>query len=541
MKKVILIILLFDVLFCYSQETEYQIKNLNINTEYSDFGISFYGKNKAVYASSRKDLNNYRSLWYDGQPYLELYEGVINSSTGEVDKVVLFSGDLSSKYHESNVCFTKNLKTVYFTRNNYYKKRFKLSKGGENLIQLYKAKVGDNGEWKDIEPMPFNSNNYQTGHPVLNEAEDKLYFTSDMPGGYGLTDIYVVSIDKDGLYGTPKNLGPDVNTEGKEMFPTLRDKEFYYSSDGKTENYGGLDIYKTELSDAGFPIKKAVNVGEPLNSTKDDFSIIFTSKENKGYFSSNRLGGKGSDDIYYFYKKEIEVKEEIKPEPKPKPCNQYIVGTARNGETKRVLSGVSVSLRNSLGVVIESQVTDDTGKYEFKAKCSTGYGLLGSKINYESDKLSFTTPNKNNYKQGTELLLYPNRFVNVRGKWMIDINPIYFDLDQSYIRPDAAIELEKVLKAMEAYPKLKITLGAHTDSRGRDLYNLKLSERRAKSSKRWLVSKGISASRIIEKGYGETELLNRCSNGVKCTKPEHQLNRRVEFIVNNPEILKSRE
>lgn len=537
MKKIIILLLLSNTLLSYSQKVEYGIKRITANTKYSDFGVSFYGSNRVIYSSNRKDLNN-KGFWSNGEYYLDLYEGIINPTTGDIERVKLFTKK-ESKYHESNICFTKDLRTVYFTRNNYQNNKFKINEKGESLVKLYRAKVGNNGKWKDIEPLPFNDESYQTGHPTLNEAEDKLYFISDMPGGYGETDIYVVQIYEDGIFGKPKNLGPRVNTSGKEMFPFVQGSELYYSSNGPmTKNYGGLDIYRIELDEEGFPKDMLpVNLEEPLNSGKDDFSIVFDKTGKKGYLSSNRLGGKGNDDIYFFYIKE-EEKEEIIEEL---PCEQYVMGVVKNGKTKEILSGVSVSLRNALGVIEETQITGDKGEYRFKVKCNTNYGLVGSKEKYEEDKLNFITSKEKGQTQKTALLLYPDRFVEVRGKTMIDINPIYFDLAQSSIRPDAAEELTKVLEAMKIYPKLEIALGAHTDSRGRDAYNLKLSQRRARSAKNWLVYRGISPNRITAKGYGEMELLNRCSNGVKCTEEEHELNRRIEFVVKNPEEIKTKK
>ena len=528
MKKITLIILLFCASVINAQETNYSIKNVSSNTKYQDFGVSYFGENTAVFASTRKDKSIRKRKWLiNNQPFLELYKGSIGED-GDITNVKRFSKFLNSKFHESNVAFTKDLKTVYFTRDNYINKKVKKDTTGMILNQLYRAEVGVDGEWMNIESMPFNSDNYQTGHPVLNIAEDKLYFVSDMPGSIGMTDIYVVNINTDGSYGKPENLGPNVNTSRREMFPFIDENNvLYFSSDGFSDNNGGLDIYAAKII-GNEVVERVVNLGSPINSKNDDFSLVFKRGERLGYFSSNRKGGKGDDDIYSF--REL---ESVKFD-----CNQIVEGVVREKESGALLPGALVTLYNEKGGKVESMITNKFASFSFIVDCKLPYKIVGSKENYNVDEEEFTTSDVNDLELALVLTLSPNEFINVRGQLMVNIKPIYFDLDKSEIRVDAAIELEKVVRIMQKYPKLKIDLGSHTDSRAPDYYNLKLSKRRAKATINWIIGKGIDLSRITGKGYGETKLVNKCSNGVKCTDIEHQLNRRTEFVILNPEMIK---
>jgi outer membrane protein OmpA-like peptidoglycan-associated protein len=528
MRKITFILLLLCASLTTGQESYYTIKNIDQNTKLSDFGVSYFGETEAVFASSRTKRANRSLLWTNKQPFLQLYKGTL-SDDGEIDSLQSFSQKINTKYHESNVTFTKDLKTVYFSRNNYYKGKYTKDANGTNLIQMYKANIGENGVWTDIVPMPFNNREYQTGHPVLNNDETKLYFTSDMPGSLGETDIFVVDINSDGTYGTPQNLGYNVNTVGKEMFPFIDNNDLlYFSSDGYLEGKGGLDIYVADLNDK-LPPK---NLGLPINSNKDDFSFVYRSGMKKGHFSSNRDGGKGDDDIYSF------VDNRVAPLV-AKECNQIANGVVRVKGTNELLPGAKVDLYDGKGRLLESVYADSYARFTFKVDCKSFYKVVGSKRGYQPDNTSFTSTEEADLELDLGLNLASlNEFITQRDLVMININMIYFDLDKSFIRPDAAIELDKVIRVMKKYPLIKIELGSHTDSRSSDRYNRDLSNRRATSTKSWLVNRGISTYRITERGYGETQLVNHCSDGVKCSEAEHQMNRRTEFVILNPEVIK---
>tara|TARA_R110001583_G_scaffold15501_2_gene63846 strand:- start:27539 stop:29080 length:1542 start_codon:yes stop_codon:yes gene_type:complete len=510
-----------------AQIENYSIKNVSSNTKYQDFGVSYYGENTAVFASSRKDKSIRKRVWLiNNQPFLELYKGAIQAD-GEINNIARFSKEINTKFHESNAIFTKDLKTVYFTRNNYLNKKVKKDSTNMILNQLYKAQVGFDGDWTDIQAMPFNSDDYQTGHAALNDAEDKLYFISDMSGSYGLTDIYVVDINEDGSYGEPKNLGAEVNTSKYEMFPFIdQNNVLYYSSDGFADTKGGLDVYATKLRKNN-EYYTPINLEFPLNSTKDDFSFVKQKGAKEGYFSSNREGGKGDDDIYSL----IELNSPTFS------CSQEITGVARDKNSGALLPGTIVSLYKGVEKV-ESVIVGSDAVFNFRVACEALYKVLGEKESYEEDLKEITTSDKDDFKTDLELKLLQDEFITVRGHLMLNINPIYFDLDKAKIRDDAAIELERVVEIMTKYPGLVVQIASHTDSRAPDNYNWILSNKRAIATTKWIVSNGVDKNRIFGGGYGETELVNECSNNVKCTEEEHQLNRRTEFIIVNPGVIK---
>ncbi len=548
--KTINFIFLLLCLSLNAQEVNYQIKNVQSNTKFQDFGVTFFGENEIVYASTRRDKSRYRRNWNGNkQPYLELYKGVVTPN-GDIIDVESFSNKLNTKYHEANVTFTKNNETVYFTRNNYLNRRVKRDSAGIILNQIYRAQIDDSGRWRNIEPMPFNDDNYQTGHPVLNENEDKLYFVSDMPGGYGATDIYVVDIYEDGSFGVPRNLGPTVNTSKKEMFPYIDDKDvLYFASNGFNQGLGGLDIYASRIIENRV-VGPVVNLGYPVNSESDDFSIVFDKGKRLGYFSSNREGGIGDDDIYYFVElNPLDFTEsdpiaavDSKPHTNVDNCNQLVHGMVLERQDRKPLQGVNVNLKDASNNLIKTIITDKSGKFSFNLNCKQSYKIEGSYEDYYSDRLIFESGEK--VHQDLELILIDKKklensgdFTVVNQMTLISVKPIHFDLNRSNITKEAAIELEEVIRIMNKYPKIKIELGAHTDSRGSNNYNLSLSKRRAKESKAYLVKRGIDPLRIKAEGFGESKLLNNCSNGVKCNEIEHLLNRRTEFIILNPEVI----
>lgn len=526
MKKIVCITFFICSISFYAQQEQVAIVNLEANSEVSDFGITIYGENEAVFASARRGPSIDKRIWSPNkQPYLELYKAKVGPD-GELSEIRKFSDRINTKYHESNLVFTKDLKTVYFSRNNYINKKFRKDSKGRNLIQLYKAEIGAMGEWTNIQAMPFNSDEFQTGHPCLNSAEDKLYFISDMPGSIGMTDIYVVDINADGTYGTPENLGPTVNTVKREMFPFVNDDNLlYFSSDGYESNQGGLDIYSASLEN--LTDTDPVQLGAPFNSPEDDFSFVL-SKEQEGYFSSNRSGGKGDDDIYYFSAFKA---------PSFK-CEYLIRGVVLNKDTKAPISGVAVKVKKGLTTLSELLITNERGEFRLNSDCEDSHSLIAEKNAFKPSDTMVVSGSDEKKVVEVELLLEPSEFITKAEKVLVNIGPIYFDLDSDKIREDAARELDKVLKVMLKYPELKIDLGSHTDSRAPDNYNMRLSERRAKSTMVWLIDKGISNSRLTGKGYGETQLVNKCANGVKCKDTEHQKNRRTEFVIVNPEVIK---
>ncbi len=496
----------------------YTIENAGVNSEYSDYGPAYMGT-KVVFASAR-DTGNFskRKHTWTGQNFTNLY-GADLTEDGALGKVDKYGKKLNSRFHESTPAFTKDGKTVYFTRNNFLDKR---GYDGQKvtLLKIYKATLVED-KWTDITELPFNSDNFQTAHPALSPDGKTMYFASDREGSIGKSDIFKVKINEDGSFGEPINLGPTVNTEGRETFPFVTAKnELYFASDGQP-GIGGLDIFIAQIKEDG-SIKEALNVGEEANSPKDDFALIINTDNNKGFLSSNRDGGNGSDDIYKFVEK------------KPIWCKQILFGVITDEDTKLPLANVKVTLSDEKFNKIKEVITDATGKYEFtEVECGTKYYVKAELEDYTTKEPAVILKDENGETE-LNIELKTTKCVVKIGDDLANcfkINLIYFDLDKWNIRPDAAVDLAKLLDVLEKNPTMKINIRSHTDSRASFAYNDKLSKNRAKSTKEWLIKKGIDASRLASEGLGETQLVNKCADNVQCTEEEHQLNRRSEFII----------
>ena len=487
------------------------IENVPFNSENSDFGP--YVKGNTLYFASSRANDKKKVYNWNEEPFLDLYEvEIINTNdflSYEKPKEIKAS-NVNTDYHEASIAITNDGKTLYFTRDNVNKRnRLNYDKEGTTHLKLYKATLVNN-EWADVVELPFNDEFYSTGHPALSVDNKTLYFVSDREGGIGQTDIYSVSINNNGTYGEPKNLGEKINTEGREMFPFIgQDSTLYFSSDGYL-NLGLLDIFKSNiLKDNN---SEPINLGAPYNSGYDDFAFFADSTSQKGYFSSNRPEGKGSDDIYSF---------------NAVLCKQTITGVAKDDRSDMELLGVTVRLIDETGKVIDEVITNKDGAYNFKIDCNKKYTVIGSKPDYKDDQKSLETAYENGKVNTVNLTLIPLISNN-----QIVINPIFFDFNKSDIRTDAQYELENIVDVMRKHTDMVIKIESHTDSRGRDKYNMKLSDRRANSTRDYLISRGIEPNRIESAiGYGETKLLNNCGNNVKCTEEEHQINRRSYFYI----------
>ncbi|MFV8363684.1 OmpA family protein, partial [Flavobacterium sp. ZT3P35] len=380
------------------------------------------------------------------------------------------------------------------------------------------------GKWVNVQELPFNSNEYSVAHPALSVDEKTLYFASDMPGTKGLSDLFKVSINANDTYGTPENLGLPINTESRETFPFIsQDNKMYFASDGHP-GLGGLDVFVMDLSSKtpGITIE---NLGTPINSTQDDFSFVIDAENKKGFVTSNREGGLGSDDIYRFNKFPVLV------------CAQALQGVIKDQDTGLVLANAKVSLFDSNFNLIKESTTASSGDYTFEVECGETYYLRGEKPEYETKENKLVIAKVSGVTQGP-LALEPRKKAIEVGTDLaktLDIPILYFDLDKSVIRKDAAFELEKVLAVLQEYPKMTIDIRSHTDCRQTVAYNQALSDRRAKATKAWLIKNGIAANRLTAKGYGESQLVNDCgcepTNQSNCTEAQHQANRRSEFIV----------
>ena len=496
----------------------YEIEPFQYNSKYSDFAASFYEEG-LIFASDRDtgNLARYRHTW-NAKDFLDLYK--VDADSISNGTVVKLQGDVNTRLHESTSVVTKDGTTIYFTRNNFLDgKKFKDEKGVIRL-KIYSADLIE-GEWTNIVELPFNNDSYSVAHPVLSPDEKRLYFVSDMPGSYGESDIFMTEIIGDGTYGPVVNLGKNINTGARETFPFITpDGVLYFSSDGHS-GLGGLDVFATKIAFDEYD-QPIVNVGRPVNGPTDDFAFIIDNEKKEGYFSSDREGGLGEDDIYRFSEKNPLVLD----------CIQEVTGTVRDRISNEVLAGATVKIIDEENKEVSTTITDAKGNYVLQLDCSKGNFVRASRDGYVPAEEYLTK----SYGKPRIVDFYLERDVVTGGfgddlAKLLQLSTIYFDLNKYDIRPDAEIEIQKVIVAMEKYPSLKIKVNSHTDSRGNDAYNLWLSKKRAESTVSYMISKGISKERLQGEGYGETGLVNECSNGTPCSKDKHQLNRRSEFII----------
>ena len=503
---------------------ELELVNLNSNTPFTDFGGIENNGNFYYSSSITKDIlldrQKNRLYKWNEEPFLRIYQSKIRRENDSilVEQIEPIASDSISSMtnHEGALVITKDGQTIYFTGNNVKSNdRTAYGKRGTSNLKIYRAKLV-NGKWSRIEDLSINDKNFSTGHPTLSVDEKTLYFVSDRQGGYGKTDLYSVHINSDGSFGPVTNLGHRINTAGREMFPFVaQDSTLYFSSDGYiNNNLGLLDIYKSDILKKGISDEVIIkNLGEPFNSGYDDFSFYSITNEKSGYLSSNRPGGKGKDDIYAFT-------SEV--------CKQRLLGKTYDRLSNDILPEVTVKLMDESGNVLDSTISDKDGMYMFKViECGKEYTITGSKEKHDPDTKTIVTTKIPDEDVRVNLYLIP---------YEIKINPIYFDYDKSFIRPDAATELNKVVKIMRDYPNMIIKIESHTDSRGKDAYNMGLSDRRAKSTRDYIISQGIVSNRIESaKGFGESRLVNRCTNELRkvCSEAEHQENRRSRFIIVN--------
>lgn len=497
----------------------FNVVDAEVNSAFSDYGSSLLGS-KLVFASARDTGGVAKKTFkWTNKSFTNLYWAEIKPEGG-MGKPERFDRKINSKFNESTPVFTQDGKTMYFTRNNFLAGKRGRDAGEITLLKLYKSSLNKDGQWSDIVELPFNSDNYSVAHPALSVDEKTLYFASNMPGTYGQSDLFMVSINEDGTYSNPQNLGPNINTEGRETFPFVSgDNELYFASDGRP-GLGGLDVYVAKIEDdeSFYDIQ---NVGKPINSTQDDFAFLINSKNRNGFFSSNREGGKGFDDIYRFVENDRLT------------CDKRLSGIVTDFDSRKILVGAKMTLFDRNFQLIQEVQTDADGRYAFDVDCGKVYYVRGESEDYQT-KDSFVKTKI--YSKNKELPIVLERrlkpiAIGTDLAKTLDIPMIYFDLDKAVIRKDASFELAKVVAVMQQYPNLKIEVRSHTDSRQSAKYNESLSDRRAKATVAWLVEKGVNSVRLVGKGYGETQLLNKCADGIKCSEEEHQANRRSEFII----------
>ena len=486
---------------------KFNIQNLNINSEYSDFGSTMFN-NKLYFVSAKEPGFLEKPYSWSNEGFLNIYSSHINENGSYLDRIEF--DDLNSKYHEGVISFVDDGNTAYFTRESYFEKEYEKSEDSNtkySQLYIYRASK-QNGKWLSIESLKINDQNYSNKNPMVGPKGEYLYFSSNMPNGFGQYDIYKAKINDDGSVAKPENLGQKINSEGQEGFPFLsEDNIIYFSSDGHL-GLGGLDVFYSKNVDGKW--SNVRNVGIPVNSGADDFAFMI--KGDDGYISSNRSGGLGKDDIYAIKK--------IMP-----LCDILLESVIVDAKTDTPIDSALTSVSDNTGIINNSKETNNEGIVEYIFECEDEIQLMVSKDGYESKVLDIKLLDID--PPLLKIKLDPIEELIVEEK--IILNPIYFDFDKFNITNQAAFELDKLVAIMEKYPEMIIRAESHTDSRGPAAYNKLLSDRRAKSTAQYVISKGISEERIAGVGKGEEDPEIDCMSG--CSKDDYAKNRRSEFII----------
>lgn len=482
-----------------NREKLYVVDKISVNSERSDFGAILYGD--VLYFASARNENNKIYSW-NNEPFLDIYQATYNAADSYSEPVAV--DELNSRFHEGPVTMTKDGSVVYFSSESFKDKLFvkdKTHKLKFGQVSLYKA-VKENGKWGVVTPLPFNSKSYSMGNPSIDKDGKVLYFASNMPGSVGGTDIWKVTVNSDGTFGAPENLGNKINTAGDENFPFVtEDAILYFSSNGLT-GFGSLDVFSVDLNKDQEPY----NIGKPVNTEKDDFAFTFNKDKNIGYLSSNRSG---VDHIY----SSIPI------------CKGEILSVVKNAKTGKLLANSRVVILDSMNTILDTQTSNENGEVLYKVECQKPYTIEVFKDGYVSK--SFPVAKIKEGKITVDAVIDPVEVIVTEIE--IILKPIYFEYNKSNITKKGAAELDKLVYVMSQNDKLRIYVKSHTDSRGTDEFNLDLSERRANSTVAYIVSKGISVDKITGKGFGESEFKVDCQD--KCTDDEHALNRRSEFMI----------
>lgn len=483
----------------------FDVKTVAINTKYSDFGA--YLKDNVVYFTSARNTVRKNDDWNE-QPLLDLYksdytDGVLASTATNFE-------ELNTSHHEGTLTISSDGNTAYFTRQSFFENEFdkvknkynnKNRKVGKNYI--YKTTKTD-GKWGNVTSLSINNTKYNCSAPALSKDGMTLYFSSDMEGSIGKSDIWKVALNTDGTLGTPENLGTNINTEGTEQFPFIADDNtLYFSSNGRN-GLGGLDVYAFNETKNAQP----VNIGKPVNSEKDDFAFTFNQAQSVAFFSSNRVGGQGDDDIY-----------QANP-----ICILDLKVMVKDVKSGLIVNNATVTISDDSGVVLGTATSNNTGSTQFQAECDKSYVVKVEKEGYNSQNF-IVEKSKGSITLSVDIT--PKEAIVTEVE--IVLSDVNFEYDKFNITQDGAQELNKLVEVLNKNPYMVIICKAHTDSRGNENYNRKLSDRRAKATLQYVISKGIARDRITAEGFGESAPKIQCGND--CTEEQHAINRRSEFII----------
>ena len=506
--------------------TSYEVKNLDVNSKKSDFGLTIFPDSTVMFSSSREN-KTYNYIYKKiKQPFINIYKAKLKKDNS-IDTLAIEKYVKSSMMHSSSPFYDPLYNRLFYTQSHTEKKKLKF-KNSQSNFRIAFGFLDAKKQLKKVKYYPKKADGYSYGHPFFDKKTKRLYFISDMPGGFGGTDIYYILMNEKGYNSEPVNLGKKVNSFADEMFPSIFDNHLYFSSNlfiGK----GGLDVYSSEIKNSKFEDPLLLN--DAINSSADDFDykIVEQDKQKKrGYVSSNKVGGKGSDDIYSFTErttfKKIKVSGFI---------FEKIIDSIKIPKTPTIIPNAIITISIKEGKVIDTISSNNLGKYIVMLPLGSDYVFKVNKKLYVGTSDHILLANKEDLLPvAKDFHLKKELIVDKYGNLKINLNPISFKYDSADITATGEKQLKVVIDYLNKYPTDKIKLEAHTDARGRDAYNLALSNKRAISVNDYLLSKGIMPDRIVSiKGFGETKLLNNCKNGVKCSEAEHKQNRRTDFVI----------
>lgn len=480
--------------------SRYEVNNMKVfNSRQSDYALALYKNNGVILSSTREEATGKKLYGRIGEDFSDLFESTVDRR-GKWGKLQVLQGDVNTAFNEGTATVNKTGTIMYFTRCS--------SKTGECKIYMSR-KAGNN--WGKAEVIELFGDTVNVGQPSLSKDQKKLYFVADnAPGGQGGKDIWFMNKSRGDSWDEPINLGPQINTEFDEMFPYIHedDNTLYFASDGHP-GMGGLDVFYSDGS--GTEWSQPVNLKFPINSGADDFAFIANARKDKGFLSTNRPGGRGSDDIWQWVLT---------------PLQFNLSGQVYDDSTRRALSGAEVKL-----IFVEDKsyieaITDNRGMYTFKLREGVDYKIEVTRKEYFGDDTTLTTKGFDVSKDF--VINIPLKAVPIEE---VTLNDILYDFNSDKLTPKSKENLKVLIAMMKKSENLVIAINSHTDSRGSDEYNLDLSQRRAQSVVNYLIENGIDSVRLQAKGFGESQLLNRCKNGVNCSDEEHQLNRRTTFKV----------
>jgi outer membrane protein OmpA-like peptidoglycan-associated protein/tetratricopeptide (TPR) repeat protein len=522
----------------YVDSALYQVQEINVNSEESDFSPAYYEGGLVFSSARRPPANKKETFNWNEKSFLDLYYADIEGGQN-LSEPSEFHVSVNSRFHEGTLVVYKENTKMIFTRNDYHKNKIRRSKKDVHNLSLYIAdreSAEDGSEssgWTNIKPFHFDSKEYSVGHPTITKDGTRMYFASDMPGGVGGVDLYYTNYDSTyDTWSQPVNLGKSINTEGNEMFPFLHeDSTLYFASNGHG-GLGGLDIFYSRKEEDSFKTYK--NIGYPINKSTDDFGIILAEDGRSGYFTSNRDTGTGDDDIYHF-----------------KSLGCRLVGVAVHAVTGEILNDFKVNIHEKVDSIPTAYAFSSDSVFEFTTKIRTAYVLEAAKKDFKNGKIDLSAIDEFNCDlYGVDTVKIPLMpfepvittptddgppplfvYTPDPNAKVVEVVNVFYDLDKFFIRRDASRDLDRVARTLLDNPSMIVALTSHTDSRASNFYNIRLGQRRSRSAYKYLIDKGISPKRLKVSSFGETVLVTNCPDGEDCDEVKHQENRRTEIII----------